>query len=74
MTKLLGVRKPNKRELEEHSCDLVFIRENEKGREFKIFFSLPTKDYGWFQWGQPDSILKDNVDDIEKYIDQRFIN
>ena len=74
-TRFLGVRKPTKQEKQEHGdCDLVFLRENGNGKEIKIFVDLPTKDYGYFQWGADTDVLGDNVDDIENYIENKTLS
>ena len=68
-TIFLGVRKPTLKEKQFHLCDLVFQREDSEGNEILIYVNKPAKDYGWFQWGQENNILGENLDDLENYLD-----
>jgi hypothetical protein len=68
-TEFLGVRKPNNAERKAQDCDLIFMREDDSGKEYNIFVSLPSGDCSWFQWGQSNDILSENVEDLEQYIE-----
>jgi hypothetical protein len=71
-THFLGVRKPTSYEADNQLCDVVFMREDDKGRIRNVFATLPTKDCGFFQWGEEENILIDNLTDLEDYINKKF--
>ena len=70
-THLLAIRKPTRFEKKEHDCDYIFVREDDDGNIYNVYMDLPAykDDVGsWMQWGQPRSILADNVSNIEKFV------
>lgn len=69
-TTFLGVRKPKRIEKEDQGADLVFLREDQNGNEILIYVATPTGESSWFQWGQTDEILFENVSDVDDYFNK----
>ena len=68
MTRLLGTLELSKKESETTNADVVFVREDVvSGKEYRIYANRPTNDVSWFQWGESNEILSENVEDLETY-------
>lgn len=64
-TTLIRRRKPTPKERRENQAEVVFEREDERGRHFTIYGATCYE--SWEQWGAPTEVLGDNVDEIEQW-------
>lgn len=66
-TKLIDIGGPRRDELVSNGggIDAVFVREDERGRQYKIYAAICYE--SWMQWGEAQEILADNIDAVETW-------
>lgn len=64
-TILTGWRKATKREQGERGAEVVFSREDSRGRKYTIYASRCHE--SWEQWGAHTEVLRDNMPDVEEW-------
>ena len=64
-SELIGWRKATKKERKEHSAEVVFTREDERGEQHTIYACCCYE--SWEQWGAIREILSDNIEDVETW-------
>jgi len=64
-TKLIAVRRPTQHERSKHHAEVVFVRQDEHGREVKVYGARCYE--SWEQWGAQFEVLCENVTAIERW-------
>ena len=65
MTTLTGWRNATKAERKGKGAEVVFTREDSKGREYTIYACRCYE--SWEQWGASVEVLQDNVSDVDDW-------